>query len=113
MGRLVEHPPSLLRPEVPPELDALVMRLLAEAPEQRPATGAEVREALAALSGEAAPYPHGLRLLAEAVQAVAIPAASPSPLPQGPSASAPPPPEEPGSRAEAPTLRLPHRPGQS
>jgi serine/threonine protein kinase len=111
-GRLVEHPPSLLRPEVPPELDALVMRLLAESPEQRPATGEEVREALTALHGEAAPYPHGLRLLAEAVRAVASsstseglgpPAPGTTPLPLPPS-------EESPSLADPTTIRLPARP---
>ena len=99
-GRLVEHPPSLLRPEVPPELDALVMRLLEESPGQRPATGEEVREALTALRGEAAPYPHGQRLLAEAVRAVAAPAPSEGLAPREP---------EPPSLTEPPTVRLPPR----
>ncbi|HYH99386.1 serine/threonine-protein kinase, partial [Hyalangium sp.] len=102
-GRLVEQPPSLFRPEVPPELDALVMRLLAESPEQRPATGEEVREALAALQGEAAPYPQGPRLLAEAVRAVAS-----SPTLEGLA----PPPEESPSLADPTTVRLPARPDQ-
>jgi serine/threonine protein kinase len=111
-GRLVEHPPSLMRPEVPPELDALVMRLLAESPEQRPVTGEEVRETLTALRGEAAPYPHGQRLLAEAVRAVAAPTPSEGLAPRepGPSALPPPPPEKPPSPTEASTVRLPPRP---
>jgi serine/threonine-protein kinase len=112
-GRLVEHPPSLFR-EVPPELDALVMRLLAEAPAQRPATGEEVREALLALQGSAAPYPHGQRLLAEAVRAVAPPPASQALAAREPGAS-PTPPAPPGpqpSDTEPVTLRLPARPGQ-
>jgi eukaryotic-like serine/threonine-protein kinase len=110
-GRLVEHPPSLLRPEVPPELDAIVMRLLAEDPEKRSATGAEVREALTALQGEAAPYPHGQRLLAEAVHAVAT--ASPVPALQEPGTPPLPPPasEERHSLSDPTTVRLPPRPG--
>jgi serine/threonine-protein kinase len=109
-GRLVEHPPSLLRPEVPPELDALVMRLLAESPEQRPATGEEVREVLAALQGEAAPYPHGQRLLADAVRAVAT--TSPEGLTRAEPGPPPPPPattEESRSITDPITLRLPPR----
>jgi tRNA A-37 threonylcarbamoyl transferase component Bud32 len=113
-GRLVEHPPSLLRPEVPPELDALIMRLLAEAPEQRPVTGEEVREALAALGGEAAPYPHGQRLLAEAVRTVASepPATALPEAPPPPPAPPAPVDEERPSLAEPPTIKLPPRPGQ-
>jgi len=110
-GRLVEHPPSLLRPEVPPELDALVMRLLAESPEQRPATGEEVREVLAALQGEAAPYPQGQRLLAEAVRGVATtPPEGLARQEPGSSPLPPPPPEEPQSITEPATIRLPPRP---
>lgn len=110
-GRLVEHPPSLLRPEVPPELDAIIMRLLAEDPEQRTATGAEVREALTALQGEAAPYPRGQRLLAEAVQAVANTVQTQAI--QAPGTPAPPtlPTDGPHSLADPSTVRLPPRPG--
>jgi serine/threonine-protein kinase len=110
-GRLVEHPPSLLRPEVPPELDALVMRLLAQSLDERPATGEEVREALIALQGEAAPYPQGQRLLAEAVRAVAAPVLSEGMAPREPGPSSPPPPapEESHSLTEPPTVRLPPR----
>jgi eukaryotic-like serine/threonine-protein kinase len=61
-------PPSQLRPEVPPELDAVVMRLLERDMNQRTATGAEVRQQLLALTGEAAPYPHGQLALARAAQ---------------------------------------------
>jgi serine/threonine protein kinase len=42
--------PSTLRPELPPELDALVLPLLAVAPEDRPASVAEVRDALEAIA---------------------------------------------------------------
>jgi serine/threonine-protein kinase len=110
-GRLVEHPPSLLRPEVPPELDALVMRLLAQSLDERPASGEEVREALTALRGEAAPYPQGQRLLAEAVRAVAPPVTAESMVPRepGPGSSPPPAAEESHSLAEPPTVRLPPR----
>ncbi len=59
-------PPSHLRPEVPPELDTAVMRLLERDPAHRTATGAELREQLLAVGGEAAPYPHGQQALARA-----------------------------------------------
>ncbi len=49
---LVDEPPDLrdLRPEAPPALAALVARMLSKDPEQRPADGAEVIEALAAIT---------------------------------------------------------------
>jgi serine/threonine-protein kinase len=43
--------PSELRERIPPSLDALVLAMLAKAPERRPQTAAEVRDRLAALSG--------------------------------------------------------------
>ena len=58
---LLEDPPRLrdLRPEVPPALDDLLARMLAKDPAGRPASGAAVAEALAAIgplgaAGEAA-----------------------------------------------------------
>jgi serine/threonine-protein kinase len=61
-------PPSQLRPEVPPELDAVVMALMARDMDQRTPTGAEVRQQLLALTGELAPYPQGQLALARATQ---------------------------------------------
>ncbi len=62
-------PPSRLNPEVPPALDAVVMRLLEKDPERRTATGAELRAQLLALEGAAAPYPRGQAALAAAARA--------------------------------------------
>ncbi|NUP31620.1 MAG: serine/threonine protein kinase, partial [Streptomycetaceae bacterium] len=42
-------PPSALRPQIPAEVDALVLRLLAKSPGQRPASAAELRGDLDAL----------------------------------------------------------------
>ncbi|WP_263451652.1 serine/threonine-protein kinase [Hyalangium gracile] len=61
-------PPSATRPDVPPELDAVVMGLLERNVSKRTATGAEVRQQLLALTGEAAPYPQGQAALARAAQ---------------------------------------------
>jgi serine/threonine-protein kinase len=61
-------PPSYLRPEVPPELDAVVMRLLEREVTRRTTTGAEARQQLLALTGEAAPFPNGQVVLAQAAQ---------------------------------------------
>jgi serine/threonine-protein kinase len=61
-------PPSHTRPDVPPELDAVVMHLLERSVNKRPATGAEVRQQLLALTGEAAPFPQGQLALARATQ---------------------------------------------
>jgi serine/threonine-protein kinase len=44
------RPPSALRRGIPAALDAMVLSMLAKAPEQRPASAAEVREGLLALS---------------------------------------------------------------
>jgi eukaryotic-like serine/threonine-protein kinase len=43
------RPPSALRPEVPAELDELVLRCLAKYPHERPQTAAEIRHGLAPL----------------------------------------------------------------
>jgi serine/threonine-protein kinase len=45
----VPVPPSQLNPQIPPALDALILRLLAKEPEGRPPSAAAVGEALAAI----------------------------------------------------------------
>ena len=47
--RVAPKPPSQRNPGIPPALDALVLEMLAKAPEDRPQTAAEVRDRLAAL----------------------------------------------------------------
>jgi hypothetical protein len=61
-------PPSHFRPEVPPELDTAIMRLLERDVSRRTATGAEVRQQLLAITGEAAAFPNGQLALAQAAQ---------------------------------------------
>jgi serine/threonine-protein kinase len=61
-------PPSVLRPDVPPVLDAAIMELLQWRVEDRTPRGHPLREQLCALTGEHAPYPHGQRELARLVQ---------------------------------------------
>lgn len=52
-------PPSRFRLDVPPELDAIVMRLLEFDPALRFQSGAGLRDALTALRGPIAPFPEG------------------------------------------------------
>jgi serine/threonine-protein kinase len=66
------RPPSAFRPDVPPELDAVVMQLLERDLKKRTATGAELRQQLLALTGEAAPFPNGQLALAQAAQAAQL-----------------------------------------
>ncbi|PTL76524.1 protein kinase [Vitiosangium sp. GDMCC 1.1324] len=61
-------PPSVIRPEVPPVLDAAIMDLLQWRVADRTPRGHRLREQLCELSGEFAPYPHGQRELARLVQ---------------------------------------------
>ncbi|MDY7232189.1 serine/threonine-protein kinase [Hyalangium rubrum] len=61
-------PPSHLRPEIPPELDAVVMRLLERDVNKRTPTGAEARAQLLALTGAVAPFPQGQLELTRAAQ---------------------------------------------
>ena len=62
-------PPSKWRPDVPPELDELVMWLLAPDPEDRPARGTEVKDRVNGFRGPAAPYPEGAAVLAAEIDA--------------------------------------------
>jgi hypothetical protein len=61
-------PPSHFRPDVPPELDAVIMGLLERDLTRRTATGAQARLQLLALTGDAAPFPNGQQALAQAAQ---------------------------------------------
>jgi tetratricopeptide (TPR) repeat protein len=58
----VPMPPSVLRPEISPDLDHLVLRLLAKNPGERPASAREASEQIgaveAALDGDAGAPPH-------------------------------------------------------
>lgn len=53
------EPPSVARPEVPPEVDALVAELVARDPAKRPASARQVASTLRAMSGSFAPYRGG------------------------------------------------------
>ena len=68
-----QAPPTVasLRPEVPAELDTLVGRLLAKAPNDRPATARDVRHHLAGLSGQIA-VPLGRHAAAAAGTAASV-----------------------------------------
>lgn len=72
--------PSEVRPEVPPEVDALVLSLLERDDTKRLSSARLVATRLRQLEGPAAPYPHGQRALVEALATVqaAPPAQAPS-----------------------------------
>ncbi|NJP98020.1 serine/threonine protein kinase [Nonomuraea sp. FMUSA5-5] len=65
-GRGTPVPPSAIRPEVPAELDRLVLAMLAEDPARRPGSGEAIRRALAAIArpkpGQAAAPVTGVNL---------------------------------------------------
>ncbi|WP_163997542.1 serine/threonine-protein kinase [Pyxidicoccus caerfyrddinensis] len=63
-------PPSEMRREVPPEVDAIVMALLQAVPEDRPQRGSQVEDLLRALPAPMAPYPQGQTALAHAIRDV-------------------------------------------
>jgi serine/threonine-protein kinase len=65
-------PPSRLAPTVPPEVDAFVLRMLAKAAKDRPATAAEARREVLQLV-------RGLQAAQTAVR-VPVPAAAPEPV---------------------------------
>jgi hypothetical protein len=72
-------PPSRLRPEVPAEVDELVLALLERDVARRLPSARLVSQRLRLLEGPAAPYPHGQRALVEALSTVqAAPAQAPS-----------------------------------
>jgi serine/threonine-protein kinase len=60
--------PSVQRPDVPPEVDAVVLGLLAKDKSVRTQTAREVAARLRQLGGELAPYPRGRELLAAAIE---------------------------------------------
>ncbi|QSQ19153.1 serine/threonine protein kinase [Pyxidicoccus parkwayensis] len=63
-------PPSALRREVPPEVDAIIMALLQAQPRERPQRGNHVDDLLRALPAPVAPYPYGQSKLAQAIRDV-------------------------------------------
>jgi serine/threonine-protein kinase len=63
-------PPSSLRPELPPIVDALVLGLLERDPAKRTASARLVAQRLRLLDGPLAPWPLGQRALADAVLSV-------------------------------------------
>jgi len=68
--------PSVLRPGVPPEVDALVMGLLERDPQRRLGSAREVSQRLRALQGPDAPWPNGRDALIAAIATVkAVPLA--------------------------------------
>lgn len=60
--------PSVLRPEVPPALDAVVMGLLERDLDTRTRSARAALDGLLAMSGPGAPYPTGQKELAQAVK---------------------------------------------
>lgn len=95
MRRHVEEqprPPSALRPEIPAELDELVLRTLAKYPHERPQTAAELRHGLARLrrrapalaEAEPAVSPAEAATVGQRGPAVAAPDQVEAPAPVGP-----------------------------
>ncbi|MDP1915161.1 MAG: serine/threonine-protein kinase [Myxococcales bacterium] len=87
MRALLEQPisaPSTLRPDVSPEVDALVLSLLERDPTKRLASAKQVSLQLRQLTGADAPYPHGQRALVDAIATV-----GPVSLAQAPVSSTP------------------------
>ncbi|MER2565963.1 MAG: serine/threonine-protein kinase [Myxococcaceae bacterium] len=74
------RPPSAERADVPPEVDALILALLERDPAKRLSSARLVSQRLRQLEGAAAPWPHGQRVLVEALATVksAAPAQAPS-----------------------------------
>ncbi|HTK74414.1 MAG TPA: protein kinase, partial [Gemmataceae bacterium] len=73
MAHIDQEPPPVtrLRPEVPPDLAALLVRMLAKSPEQRPQTPKQVADALAAI-GRSAPEKPARQSAAAAVVVPAV-----------------------------------------
>jgi eukaryotic-like serine/threonine-protein kinase len=103
--RVAPKPPSALEEAIPPALDALVLQMLAKSPEDRPQTGAEVRDRLLAPATAATvplpaveptkplPVPEALDAAAARPQAAAAPLLATVPNdPAPPTRPAPPPP---------------------
>ena len=71
-------PPSMLVPGIPAALDALIMRLIAKAPEARPSSGEEVRTLLDDLERQLEPISSNTpRLTGQAGHSIPVPFSSP------------------------------------
>jgi serine/threonine-protein kinase len=72
--------PSVQRPDVPPEVDAVVLGLLAKDKGVRTQTAREVAVRLRQLGGDLAPYPRGRELLAAAIEGAGPQAPAQAPI---------------------------------
>jgi serine/threonine protein kinase len=110
--RVAPKAPRVVNPNVPPALDALVLEMLAKAPQDRPQTGAEVRDRLAALetaTDPTRPLPAAGAAAAAAAAAAALDPTAAYAEPAAPERVAPEraAPERAAPDSTAPTRRVP------
>jgi serine/threonine protein kinase len=105
--RVAPKAPRVVNPNVPPVLEALVLEMLAKAPEDRPQTAAEVRDRLGAF--ETATDPTRPLPAAAAAAAAAAPPRAPPPAAAEPAAPALDPTAAYAEPAAEPTAPVPER----